>query len=132
MIQDADDTVNDLEYVSFCLEQAFVNYNIRPDNIEEPLKQIERARNRYQNSPIFDNILANPGIGWAKEIRYLELEFMCMEACILRIKDPKKALALIKEARHLYQEYEINSVLPAIKFEMVEMSLEAVAFEQQG
>ena len=57
---------------------------MRPDNIEIPLKQLERARNRYQNSPAFNNILANAGNVWAKEIRYLELEFMYMEACILR------------------------------------------------
>jgi hypothetical protein len=57
---------------------------MRPDNIEIPLKQLERARNRYQNSPAFNNILANAGNVWAKEIRYLELEFICMEACILR------------------------------------------------
>jgi hypothetical protein len=39
---------------------------------------------------------------------------------------------LIKEARHLYQQYEIDSVAPALKFEMVEIFLEALVFEQQG
>jgi hypothetical protein len=57
---------------------------------------------------------------------------MCMEACILRSSDPEKALSLIKEARQLYQEYEINSIPPALKYEMVEISLQAVVFEKHG
>jgi predicted RNase H-like HicB family nuclease len=55
-----------------------------------------------------------------------------MEACILRSSDPEKALSLIKEARQLYQEYEINSIPPALKYEMVEISLQAVVFEKHG
>jgi hypothetical protein len=64
---------------------------------------VEKARNRYQNSTTFNNVLANAENVWSKEIRYLELEFICMEACILRSSDPTKALTLIKEARNLYQ-----------------------------
>ncbi len=47
-------------------------------------------------------------------------------------KDPKKALRLIKQARYLYHQYQITSKLPAFKYEIVEIYLSAVIFEQQG
>jgi hypothetical protein len=63
------------------------------------------------------------GNEWSKEIRYLELEFLCMEACIIRHENPIKALSIIRQARKLYKDYGILSDAVSYKFEFIEISL---------
>jgi glycerol-3-phosphate dehydrogenase len=67
-----------------------------------PLKMTQKAKEKYQNSTIFANILVNAASPWSREIRYLELEFMYMESMLIQKKELKKSLDIINEARKLY------------------------------
>ena len=62
----------------------------------------QKAKEKYQNSTMFANILVSAASPWSREIRYLELEFMYMESMLIQKKELKKSLEIINEARKLY------------------------------